>query len=630
MKFRTLLTLLFLATAGLSQTVSEFRAVKITNVDSDVLFSDAAIAEAMDYLSSIGINVILPVVWNGHQADGVYTLYPSAVMDSMFGRPLYPYFPAARDPLKRVIIEAHRNGMEVLPWFEMGFSPSYSQNGGYILEQFPAWGLRNNAGHLVVKNGFDWMSAANPEVQEFILDLVKEVVDCYDVDGIEFSDRIPAMPVEGGYDAATVARYSTEHNGATPPTNDLDPAWMRWRADVLNAFNQRARDAVKARGEHLIFSSSPSVYPWSYDEYLQDSKTWVDRGIVDNIIPQLYRYSISDYTAELNRSLSAIPSGKRPIFFAGVLIKLGDYTISPEFLFASIQANRNRNVSGEALFFYEGLRANDDLLGDTLKATYYSAPALNPHRNGMVWRPKALIVNEDDPGARIAGQWDFSTIAGFRPNILIKKDTSYAAIRYDFHVPVSAWYDVFAYIVTGPLAANAAPFTVFSDSDSETVTINQQSLYNRGWQFLQTVFLPQGERTVLKLDNANVAQGQFVSADAAMLMLNRKRSTDVLIPSNIDSEPETAELPETVALIGTYPNPFNMSTKIRFRIDAPAFVELTVFDLLGRQVATLMSEPRSRGTHEVIFSGTGLASGLYVCRLAANGVNETIKIVLIK
>jgi len=630
MKIRTLFALLFLTTAGLAQPLSEFRAVKITNVDSDVLFSDAAIAEAMDYLSSIGINVILPVVWNGHQADGVYTLYPSAVMDSVFGRPLYPFFPAARDPLKRVIIEAHRNGMEVLPWFEMGFSPSYSQNGGYILEQCPSWGLRNSAGQLVVKNGFDWMSAANPEVQDFILALVNEVVASYDVDGVEFSDRIPAMPVEGGYDAATVDRYSAEHSGALPPTDYRDAGWMRWRADVLNEFNQRARNVVKAQGEHLTFSSSPSVYPWSYEEYLQDSKTWVDDGIVDNIIPQLYRYSISEYSAELNRSLSAIPAAKRPICFAGMLIKLGDYVISPEFLLASIQANRSRNVFGEAFFFYEGLRAHNDLLGDTLKATYYSEPALNPQRGGMIWRPKALVVNEDDAGARITGQWDASTIAGFRPNILIKKDTSYAAIRYVFQTPVSAWYDVFAYIVTGPLAAQAAPFTVFSDSDSETVLINQQSLYNRGWQFLKTVFLSRGERIVLKLDNVNVASGQFVVADAAMLMLNRMRSPDVMIPSHIGRQPVTAERPESVALFESYPNPFNSSTRIRFRLERSAFVELVVFDVLGRQVATVLSEPRVQGSHEVIFSGTDLASGLYVCRIAVNHARRTIKLLFIK
>jgi len=358
--------LIFASTSSFSQIPEEFRAVKITNVDSDILFDDKSIAEGMDYLASIGINVILTVVWNSHGADGDYTLYPSAVMEDYFGRAMHPAFPTGRDALKRIIIEAHRNGMEVFPWFEMGFSTSYSQNGGHILKKYPHWALKDNTGKLCVKNGFDWMSAINPEVQEFIIALTTEVVDNYDVDGIEYSDRIPAMPVEGGYDSTTVSIYQAEHNGASPPTNYKDADWMRWRADKLSDFYKNARDSIKTRGDHIIVSSSPSVYPWSYQEYLQDSKTWVDSDIVDNIIPQVYRYNYSDYVYELNQSLSNVPLSKRDIFYSGMLIYLrGDnYLISPNFLLQSIQANRDRQVYGEAFFFYEGLRLNQNQLGD--------------------------------------------------------------------------------------------------------------------------------------------------------------------------------------------------------------------------------------------------------------------------
>ncbi len=385
MKIKFILFFIFLfAIQTFSQPLEEFRAVKITNVDSDILFDDKKIAEGMNYLASIGINVILPVVWNSSGADGDYTLYPSQVMENYFGRAMHPAFPTQRDPLRRVIIEAHRNGMEVLPWFEMGFSTSYSQNGGHILRKFPNWALKNSQGNLVVKNGFDWMSGINPEVQGLIISLVTEILDHYDVDGIEFSDRIPAIPVEGGYDPATKAIYSAEHNGASPPTNFRDAAWMRWRADKLSQFYQHVRDSIKIRGEHLLVSSSPSVYPWSYEEYLQDSKTWFDSKIIDNLIPQLYRYSYPEYVYELDKALSYIPSARRDQFFSGMLIYLkgNNYTISSEYLLNAIKANRDRNVHGEAFFFYEGLKRNR--LGDTLRATYYAKPALLPHRNGNV------------------------------------------------------------------------------------------------------------------------------------------------------------------------------------------------------------------------------------------------------
>ncbi len=565
----------------LAQSPAEFRAVKITNVDSDVLFSDQGITKAMNYLASIGANVILPVVWNSHGTTGDYTLYPSRVMTRYFGQAMYPLFAQERDPLRRLIIEAHRNGMEVMPWFEMGFSTSYSQNGGHILAAYPDWALRDSQQRLVVKNGFDWMSAINPQVQEFMLALVTEILDQYDVDGLEFSDRIPALPVEGGYDSVTTHIYRAEHNGANPPQNYRDPAWMRWRANQLNTFYRQVRDSIKARSEHLIVSSSPSVYPWSYEEYLQDSKTWFDQGIVDHLIPQLYRYNYNDYLYELNKSLSYVAPDKRGYFYAGMLLYLkGDhYLISPDFFLKSIQANRERQVNGEAFFFYEGLRQNNNRLGDTLRATYYSQPALLPHRAGQVWRPQGIIVNEDDPAAVVVGNWEPSSIAGYKPNILIKKTPDYGSISYCFDIPVSAWYDVLAYVVTGPLATNRAGYTVYSDVDSTSVTLNQQNYYQAGWQPLTTVYLNAGQRRVLKLDNRGVSASQYVVADAAMLLLNRKLSPEVIITDIATRKTQAIAMPTFFDLAQNYPNPFNSQTTFRYYLSQPGAVKLTLLNL---------------------------------------------------
>jgi len=408
-KIIILIFLIYISSMG--QPLEEMRAIWITNVDSDVLMTDAKIAEAMDYLESIGINVVFPVVWNKG-----FTIYPSAVMDAEFGIPIWASV-AGRDPLGRLVMEAHRNGIEVIPWFEFGFSPSYSLNGGHILAKYPEWGLKNNVGQLVVKNGFDWMSGIVPGVQNFMTSLVLEVVDNYDVDGVQGDDRLPAMPVEGGYEDYTKELYKQENNGSNPPVNYGDANWMRWRADKLNAYYGTLRDSVKARGEYLIFSSGPSVYPWGYQNYLQDTKTWVTDGIIDNFIPQLYRQDISSYSYELQASLSQIPANKKNIFFAGVLAKVGSYVISPSLLLSSVSTNRQRGVKGETFFFYEALRKNENLLGDTLKAIPYNQKAIPPFRNQQVWRPKAVIANEDDPNVVRNGSWTLFQIPGFKPRI---------------------------------------------------------------------------------------------------------------------------------------------------------------------------------------------------------------------
>lgn len=626
------LAISFIALRAISQPLEEFRGVKITNVDSDILFDDQKIVEGMNYLASIGINVILPVVWNSHGADGDYTLYPSEVMETYFGRAMHPVFPAGRDPLQRVIIEAHRLGMEVLPWFEMGFSTSYSQNGGHILSRYPNWALKNNQGNLAVKNGFDWMSGINPEVQEFMISLVTEILDHYDVDGIEFSDRIPAMPVEGGYDDATKAIYAAEHNGAAPPTNFKDAAWMRWRANKLSQFYQLVRDSVKVRGEHFILSSSPSVYPWSYDEYLQDSKTWFDSNIIDNLIPQLYRYNFAEYQFELDKALSYIPTNRRDVFFSGMLIYLrGDnYLISPDFLLRSIKANRDRKVAGEAFFFYEGLRLQQNRLGDTLKATYYSQPARVPYRHGNIWRPKALVVNEDDANAVVTGNWEKSSIAGFRPNILIQKDGSFATITYFFDVPTTAWYDVFAYNVTGALACNRTPCTVYQGTDSMSVYLNQQSLYKAGWQPLTPAYLQAGRQKVLTISNQNVPPGQYVVVDAAMIMINRKLSPDVIVTDVPFQHRGDKHLPAALWLQQNYPNPFNARTTIHFFLQRFDRVLLQIFDVKGQTVAVLCDGMFQAGRHEVVFDAVDLASGVYLCSLQAGRESQTIKLLLLK
>lgn len=370
-----------------AQPLEELRAVKITNVDSDVMYSDDAIAEAMDYLAGIGINAILPVVQNAG-----YTQYPSEVMDRYFDRPIDPRMDG-RDPLAVIIHEARRVGIEVYPWFEYGFAVHYSggnpATGGFIGQRYPDWLARHPSGDICKKNGFEWMSGINPDVQAFMLELVMEVVRNYDVDGIEFSDRMPALPRECGYDDATVGVYRSEHDGSDPPTYDRNASWMRWRADKLNRFYADVRDSVLSFDPELLVASSPSIYPWAYVEYLQDPVTWASEGIIDHLVPQLYRYNITDYVFELDKTLAALPAARRDIYFAGILMNTGSYRVSPEFLGEMIDANREAGVAGEAFFFYEGLRKNDNELGDYLAEDYYTEPAVVP-------RPARLTSSRED------------------------------------------------------------------------------------------------------------------------------------------------------------------------------------------------------------------------------------------
>jgi aminopeptidase N len=89
-------------------------------------------------------------------------------------------------------------------------------------------------------------------------------------------------------------------------------------------------------------------------------------------------------------------------------------------------------------------------------------------------------------------------------------------------------------------------------------------------------------------------------------------------------------LPAALDLGQNYPNPFNPVTSIRYNLPARGFVRLVVFDLLGSQVAVLEEGGREAGEHIVALDASGLASGVYVCRLTAGGSVRTIRMLLLR
>jgi hypothetical protein len=79
-----------------------------------------------------------------------------------------------------------------------------------------------------------------------------------------------------------------------------------------------------------------------------------------------------------------------------------------------------------------------------------------------------------------------------------------------------------------------------------------------------------------------------------------------------------------------YPNPFNPSTTIRFSLPQRSHVTLKVFDVLGREVATLVNGELNPGEHSVVFDASGLGGGTYFYQLKAESVVRTQCMVFIK
>jgi hypothetical protein len=95
-----------------------------------------------------------------------------------------------------------------------------------------------------------------------------------------------------------------------------------------------------------------------------------------------------------------------------------------------------------------------------------------------------------------------------------------------------------------------------------------------------------------------------------------------------------SELPNTLPtqfeLSQNYPNPFNPTTKISYTLATKSMTRLSVFDILGREVAVLVNEVQNRGSHEVTFTANNLSSGVYFCKLMNSGSMTAMKMVLMK
>ncbi len=350
----------------LSDPPQEVRGVWITNVNSGVLFMPWAINRALNQLSRLQFNTVYPVVWNRGT-----TFYRSAVARRVTGRAQDDFLNLmrfGRDILSEIVREGHQKRLRIIPWFEYGFmapihsslvryhpdwvalpktpqfKPIYSQTD---LEQTDS----SKASWLGIQN--IWLNPLHPQVQYFIKDLILEVVMKYDVDGIQLDDRF-GMPVELGYDWFTLKLYQEEHQGKLPPDDPYNAEWMRWRANKITAFVTTLVREIKAVKPNCIISLSPNPKGTAYREYLQDWQTWVDRGLVEELIVQIYRNDSDSFIKELNDPAIQQTRLKIPVSI-GILTGTLGHTVDIKTIQEQVKAVRDRHFNGISFFYWESL-----------------------------------------------------------------------------------------------------------------------------------------------------------------------------------------------------------------------------------------------------------------------------------
>jgi uncharacterized lipoprotein YddW (UPF0748 family) len=343
---------------------AEIRGVWLTNIDSDVLFERQRLADAIDTLSQLNFNTLYPTVWNwGH------TLYPSEVAERAIGLSLDPTEELqGRDLLTETIEQGRNKGMAVIPWLEFGFmAPADSE----LAKRHPEWLTKRRDGSTVWLEGNIhkrvWLNPFRPEVQQFITDLVVEIVSKYDIDGIQVDDHF-GFPYDFGYDDYTIKLYQQEHNGKLPPkppaniktvnscvvNNREWMEWTRWRANKVTDYMKQLFAAIKDSNPDAIVSVSPNPQAFSLNCYLADWQKWERMGLVEEIVLQVYRDDMKAFLRELSQA--EVRTAKEHIPFGiGVLTGLKGSPVPFAQIKTQVDAVRKQGFAGVSFFFYESL-----------------------------------------------------------------------------------------------------------------------------------------------------------------------------------------------------------------------------------------------------------------------------------
>lgn len=286
------------------------------------------------------------------------------------------------DPLAWVIEQAHPRGIEVHAWlnpYRAKVSLSSTLAAGHIALEEP--------GYAYEYGNFLWMDPGGEPVQERVIDVILDIVDHYDVDGIHFDDYFYPYPNGDPFpDGSTYDAY--QNGGGALGLGD-------WRRDNVNGLIEVLHESIVGTRDHVRFGVSPfGIYRPGmppgisgldqYAEIYSDPLVWMDEGWVDYLAPQLYWPTTQ--TAQAYEPLlewwASMTSEGRYIFAGNFLSQIGtssDWTTDE--ILTQVELSRTYRDLGSMgnIFFHIEPFVSDDLgVGTALYETFYAGPVLTP------------------------------------------------------------------------------------------------------------------------------------------------------------------------------------------------------------------------------------------------------------
>lgn len=377
-----------LVSSSSSKAKREFRGAWIQCVNGQFLGMSTqqmqrTLTQQLDELRRDGVNAIIFQV--RPECDALYesAIEPwSRFLTGQQGRAPQPYW----DPLKWMIDECHKRGMELHAWINPYRAKTKTTNelaNKHVAITHPDW--------VFSYDGQFIMNPARTDCRDYICTVVDDIVARYDVDGLHIDDYFYPYPA-AGQTIPDDADFRRDNNGIRDK-ND-------WRRDNVNRFIKQLSETIHKRKPWVKFGVSPfGIYRnkrnapqvgsetaglQNYDDLYADVLLWVNNGWVDYCVPQLYwqiGHKTADY-ATLIRWWDA-HAGNRPLYIGEDIertVKNADLDnpASNQMPAKYRLHSQMSHVNGTVLWYAKAAADNIGNYGHALRDYYWKYPALQP------------------------------------------------------------------------------------------------------------------------------------------------------------------------------------------------------------------------------------------------------------
>ncbi len=500
--------------------------------------------------------------------------------------------PQFYDPLKYLIQKAKQYGIEVHAWLNVyniltlpdtSYHLAVSQPRHITIDENNKWNTKifakNSQGEWLITSGsykLIWLDPANPFVRKYLLSVVVELVKNYDIDGIHFDYiRFPGAYTYGDSFNFYFANRTDFENGNPYGLSRDDFARLS-----IERFVRAVYDTVKKLKPWVkVGTTTPGIYQgWRlpinqaffdiYRDGRADPRKWAQVGVIDYHAPQVYWNIGSEYDFRI-----IAQDWNANMFDRHVYIGIyGDNPFSE--ISAQIDFTRSILTEGNIIFRY----VNVNTYYDSLRLSKYQTFAIPP---SMPWKDN--VAPNPPVGVSIRKlSSDVWQIVWSNPAPASDGEKPYCYVIYRSEdngaVDINNPQNIIALV---PASSSINTYNTYTDRIPNTTRV---------YAYVIT--------SLDKLKNESEPSSPVITSVAV---------EQVLVEYDLSSG---------------YPNPFNSVVSFRYSVSSMAFVDIRIFDLMGREVKRIVSGLHKSGIYYVHWDGKDefgaeVSSGVYICKMSA-------------